>query len=76
MSGIIKMLEIYEYILGLEKYRESRQFLANLYSEQEPLGKEFSDVLYDNLWDFYQEDKNEKQLDMWEITSNTESFRL
>lgn len=70
------MLEIYEYILRLEKYRESRQFLTNLSSKQEPLGKEFSDVLYDNLWDLYEEDKNEKQLDMWEITSNTESFRL
>lgn len=58
------MLEIYEYLLGLEKYRESRQFLTNLSSEQEPLGKEFFEVLCNNLWGLYVED--EKQLDMWE----------
>lgn len=28
-------------------------FYANLLAKQEPLGKEFEKVLYDNLWDLY-----------------------
>lgn len=30
-----------------------RRFAADLASKQEPLGKEFSEVLYENLWDLY-----------------------
>lgn len=29
-------------------------FLSELLSKQEPLGEEFSKVLYDNLWNLYE----------------------
>ncbi|MGM0609320.1 MAG: hypothetical protein ACQESP_13000 [Candidatus Muiribacteriota bacterium] len=34
--------------------REISEFYTKLSSEQEPLGKEFEEALFENLWDMYQ----------------------
>ena len=59
------MTELDEYILELERYRNSQQILSYLYNNQVPLGKEFSEVLFNNIWDLYETDECEEQLDMW-----------
>lgn len=63
------MNELDEYILELERYRNSQQILSYLHNNQVPLGKEFSDVLFNNIWDLYETDETdegENQLDMWD----------
>ena len=44
------------YYRGIRNFETSiTEFYATLVSSQEPLGIEFEKVLYDNLWDLYEE---------------------
>ena len=40
--------------LLIERSREAREFADRLLTQQEPLGKEFEEVLYENLWGLYE----------------------
>lgn len=40
-------------MLDEEFFETLSEFYRNLLDSQESLGEEFSEILYENLWDFY-----------------------